>query len=313
MKKKETAADVLPAYIQEADSAVARLQAMGSTDDVAGLCIFRSRLPKQGTPDRLVYDRTAAWGTEKNIVESLIISMKDKPVILKIITTAWSTYMLENITPRDSDPSRQDLRRSLLAYLNQSPDHDPATSKEDAEKIFRLVRAKITERAAQITAYEKYIKEYRKAGLRDIAMLMHQEVTRLRNEITADESRAEAERLESNRLRQQMQEVGRVRQQKIAEQQELLRLEHDYDSMGRRIRNYRAMIDRLTSEMEALQQEQRDLQQRNPQFDPNSAAKKKRQQLAERKRERAARKKKGKESLPDTTRSCSPMLRRQGL
>lgn len=300
-----------PKYIKACDEAMEQLKNMGTNDEIAGMCFFHNKFLAPTEPKVLYYSRAAAWGNQGNIVESMLDNMRREPAILKIITTAFSTYMLETIRPDESSVVRQDFRRALLAFLNKAPDKDPATAQEDAERIFRLVRAKVPERTSQIAALEKYIKDYRKAGLKDIALCMHQEITRLRNEITADETRAENERQNANRLRQQMQEVGRVRQKWIAERQEQLQLEHDYDSLGRRVRNYRAMIERLTAEMEALQQEQRDLQKQHPQFDPNSAAKKKRQKLAERKRERAARKKKGKEcETIDMTRSCSQMLRK---
>lgn len=300
-----------PKYIKACDEAMDRLKDMGTNEEIAGLCFFHNKFLAENEPKVLFYSRSAAWGNQGNIVESMLDNMRREPAILKMVTSAFSTYMLETIKPDESSVVRQDFRRALLAFLNKEPDKDPSTSKDDAERIFRLIRAKLPERTSQITALEKYIKDYRRAGLKDIAMYMHQEITRLRNEITADETRIEKERQDANRLRQQMQEVGRVRQKWIAERHELLQLEHDYDSLGRRVRNYRTMIDRLTTEMEALQQEQRDLQRNNPQFDPNSAAKKKRQQLAERKRERAARKKKGKEGeTVNITRSCSQMLRK---
>lgn len=291
-----------PAYIQAADAAMNQLKALGTDDEVTGICFFHNTYTKDADPRTFDYYRAAAWGKESQCVNAIVNNMENQPVLVKIIARAFATYIFKTVKPDSTDVNLQELRKSLLAYLGEKPDQNPATAEEDAERIFRLVRVKVPERQSQITAYEKYIKDYRKAGLRDIALCIHREISRLRDEITADETRAENERQNANRLRQQMKEVSRVRQQYITERQEQLRLEHDYDSLVRRVRNYRTMIDRLQSEMDALLQQQRDLQQQHPQFDPNSAAKRKRQQLAERKRERAAHKKKGKESLPDTTR-----------
>lgn len=303
----------LPDYIAAADSSMDELRKMGSNDEISGLCFFQTNYKKDNDPTGRVYDyfRAAAWGRKDSIVNNIVYNMESQPAILHIITNSFSSYIFEHVKPEDSNVVKQGLRRALLDFLGKPSDKNTSSPQEDAERIFKLVRAKLSERTAQITALEKYIKDYRKAGLRDIASLMHQEITRLKVEMAEDDAKTENARLEANRKSQQMREALRIKQQRQEEAFEMQRLEHDYDSMGRRVKNYRTMIERLAKEMEQLQQEQRQMEQQHPQFDPHSAAKRKRQQLAERKRERAALKKKGKVTNEGESLSLAESMRRK--
>lgn len=282
----------VPRFIAAADSAMNHLKDHFSDEHPVAMFFFGQKFAKDNLPYE--YHRCAAFGDDNFLITTISECFNMQPTAYKIITRAWYHHFLSVTKANDPDMAIRDARRAILRLIGKTEGGTPRTPEDDARDIIDQIAREHPERSDRINVLTAKAKQYRRAGLKDMQQHMDEEVARLQSAIAGFD------------------EMLRVRQLRKQEALELQRLEHDYDSMGRRVRNYRAMIDRLTSEMEALQQEQRDLQQRNPQFDPHSAAKKKRQQLAERKRERAAHKKKGKESLPDTTRSCSPMLSKKG-
>lgn len=282
----------VPRFIAAADSAMNHLKDHFSDEHPVAMCFFGQKFAKDNLPYE--YHRCAAFGDDNFLITTISECFNMQPTAYKIITRAWYHHFLSVTKANDPDMAIRDARRAILRLIGKTEGGTPRTPEDDARDIIDQIAREHPERSDRINVLTAKSKQYRRAGLKDMQQHMDEEVARLQSAIAGFD------------------EMLRVRQLRKQEALELQRLEHDYDSMGRRIKNYRAMIDRLTAEMEALQQEQRDLQQRNPQFDPHSAAKKKRQQLAERKRERAAHKKKGKESLPDTTRSCSPMLSKKG-
>lgn len=279
-------------------------------EDDMGVAFFCHSFLKDGKP--FDFFRWDAFGSKEKLICRMTDSFAHDRDAYHVITKAWIRHYMLTYSHDCPDLMKRDLRVMLIRVFGDENARKLVRPSDDATVIIRNLEVVYPDRQKRAEEFTNRVKQYRSKGLKDIAALLHQEATRLKASVAEEEQKATDMRNDANRRIQMANEAARVRQLRKQEAIELQRLEHDYDSMGRRVRNYRAMIDRLTAEMEALQQEQRDLQQRNPQFDPHSAAKKKRQQLAERKRERAAHKKKGKESLPDTTRSCSPMLSKKG-
>lgn len=261
----------------------------------------------QRIPDTHTYQKFAcAFGDELDLEYAIYSSMLDSKECKTYITKSFSTFVLENSKANDKKARR--LMPHLLAYLDVNEKDEPVSQEEKARYELDQIAAEHPDRESRIPLIKARAKEYRRSGLKDMQILFEREVADIIEAVERDEHEAIDRQIQADNRRANLDEARRIKRQMAEEQQEMLRLEHDYESMGRRVRNYKTMIERLTKEMEALQEEQRKLQRSIPQFDPNSAAKQKRRQLAERKRERAALKKKGKEDISSGIRSCSPLI-----
>lgn len=260
--------------------------------------------------DGLVYDQydyfTTIGDVERHI-ETIDMIMRNDKKVFDVLFRSVMRCFIDHYAADDRDPVKRDLRRALLRTLGKNEDKQPLTQREEASRYVEQIAREHPEREDQIRVIQARIKQHRKAGLQDLALYLEDAIEEIRREAIAEEEKLVEQRLANDHRKANLEEAARVKTQYYRERQEQLRFKHDYDAMGRRVRNYRTMIERLTKEMEAIQEAQRQMQSNCPQFDPNSAAKKKRQQLAERKRERAAHKKKGKEDATPI-RSCSPMM-----
>lgn len=294
------------------DAHDAILEAMKPGEEFCDTCFIFSGhdFLKNGEP--LLHHKWSAFGNRKLLVAHMATSLFGDRDALEVIQEAFIEYYSMLIAKGNKDPLLLNLRPLLLYAFGSKKQREIAFKPDDLEPQIANIKAANPSLEQQVNAMEQQMKHFRSIGRRDFATLLHREITKVKEQMALDEQKATAERSNANQRIQIAKEASRVRQLRKQEALEQQRLEHDYDSMGRRIKNYRTMIERLQAEMDALVEQQRELQQQHPQFDANSAAKRKRQQLAERKRERAAHKKKGKESLQDNTRSCSPMLNKRG-
>ena len=291
----------LPAYIAAADRAMEHLKSDFDYDHPVGMCFFGARFAHNNMPYE--YHRVAAWGDEEQLIIAIRECFNMQPKAYRTFTRAWFNHFLDH-TKDDPDPKTRDARRAILRYLNRTESGEQRTNEDEGRYLIDQIAREHPERTDRINILLAKAKVHRRSGLNDLRLMLENEAARLSEEVTNEEQLLSQRQANAR-------EALRVRQQRQQEAQELQRLEHDYDSMGRRIKNYRAMIARLTAEMEQLQQEQNQMEQRNPQFDVHSAAKRKRQQLAERKRERAALKKKGKETDETAHISLAESMRRK--
>lgn len=251
------------------------------------------------------------FGKEDRIYKLLRRSLDGNTAMFRIISKAWYERFLAGTSPNDPNPHLRDLRRAILRYTGQDAS-EGRTVADEAADLFRQVERDTPALDAQINVLRSKAKIFRRQGLHQMQLLIEQRIAALTDQLIQERDEADRLELQSDQRRANALEALRVRHQRQEETALDHRLQHDYDSMTRRVRSYRTMIERLTREMEALQEEQRQMQQQHPQFDPHSAAKQKLRQMAERKRERAAHKKKGKEQMQDNIGSCSQMLRKIG-
>ena len=300
----------VPTFIAAADKALDHLKDHFALDHPAAMCFFGQKFIKDNQPYE--YHRCAAFGDDEFVVTTMSECFSMQPQAYKLITRAWYHHFLSVTKANDPDMAIREARRAILRLMNKNERGEERTVDDEAADLFRLVERDTPALDAQINVLRSKAKIFRRQGLHQMQLLIEQRIAALTDQLIQERDDADRLELQSDQRRANALEALRVRRQRQEETALDHRLQHDYDSMTRRVRSYRTMIDRLTREMEALQEEQRQMQQQHPQFDPHSAAKQKLRQMAERKRERAAHKKKGKEQMQDNIGSCSQMLRKIG-
>lgn len=300
----------VPTFIAAADKALDYLKDHFSAEQPAAMCFFGQKFIKDNQPYE--YHRCAAFGDDEFVVTTMSECFSMQPQAYKLITRAWYHHFLNVTKANDPDMAIREARRAILRLMNKNERGEERTVADEAADLFRTVERDTPALDAQINVLRSKAKIFRRQGLHQMQLLIEQRIAELTDQLIAERDEVDRLELQTDTRHQNAIEALRVRRQRQEETALDHRLQHDYDSINRRVRSYRTMIDRLTAEMEQLQEEQRQMQQQHPQFDPHSAAKRKRQQLAERKRERAAHKKKGKEQVQDNVGSCSPLLRKIG-
>lgn len=298
-----------PDFINDFRELLDQLRTKYQTREVECVCFLSEPyLDKDGIFD---YYQSFTFGKEERILKMLRRSLDGNTGMFRIISRAWYERFLSGTSPNDPNPLVRDLRRAIMRYTGQDTSTG-RTVEDEAADLFRTVARDTPALDAQINVLRSKAKIFRRQGLHEMQRLIEEHIAALTDQLIAQRDEADRLELQTDQRHANALEALRVRHQRQEETELDHRLQHDYDSMTRRVRSYRTMIERLTREMEALQEEQRQMQTAHPQFDPHTAAKQKLRQMAERKRERAAHKKKGKEQMQDNIGSCSQMLRKIG-
>ena len=293
-----------PVFIQTMENVESRLlERFSKTDCSMFYVVAQPTVTPEGKT--LTYGRVSAFGNPEQLASIILDNMVQYRACRIIVCEAFSDYVVNHLT--DEDPCVKDLRRCIIHWRKHLV--SGADKVVCAEDVIEQFVNRYPERQDCINALRAEAKRVRRSGRADLSFALLDETKRLEAAIAADDDRQQRVEQSLQAMRDSMAEARRCKQMRRDERMEQLRWEHDYEGLQRRQRSLRAHIERAQRELDALCEQERLMQQQQPQFNVHKAAKQKAQAIAARKAERNARKKKAKESA-DATRSCSPILKR---